>query len=42
MIAVINVAKEVFGKLTKIVIDRFHVANLTYRKGLDTTAYTRT
>ena len=31
----INAAKEVFGKRTKIVIDRFHVAKL-YRKGLDT------
>lgn len=31
----INAAKEVFGKRTKIVIDRFHVAK-QYRKGLDT------
>lgn len=31
----INAAKEVFGKRTRIVIDRFHVAKL-YRKGLDT------
>lgn len=30
----INAAKEVFGKRTRIVIDRFHVAKL-YRKGLD-------
>jgi transposase len=27
MMIVINAAKEVFGKRTKIVIDRFHVAN---------------
>ncbi|MDM8561645.1 transposase [Candidatus Parabeggiatoa sp. HSG14] len=31
----INAAKETFGKRTKIVVDRFHVAKL-YRKGLDT------
>ena len=31
----INAAKETFGKRTKIVIDRFHIAKL-YRKGLDT------
>ena len=31
----INAAKEVFGKRTRIVVDRFHVAKL-YRKGLDT------
>ncbi len=31
----INAAKEVFGKRTSIVVDRFHVAKL-YRKGLDT------
>lgn len=31
----INAAKEVFGSLPKIVIDRFHVAKL-YRKGFDT------
>ena len=31
----INAAKEVFGSLPKIVVDRFHVAKL-YRKGLDT------
>src|SRR5216683_3094553 len=31
----IYAAKEVFGKRVKIVIDRFHVAQL-YRKGLDT------
>lgn len=31
----INAAKETFGKGTKIVVDRFHVAKL-YRKGLDT------
>jgi transposase len=31
----INAAKEVFGKRTTIVVDRFHVARL-YRKGLDT------
>jgi len=31
----INAAKEVFGKRTIIVVDRFHVAKL-YRKGLDT------
>jgi transposase len=31
----INAAKEVFGKRTTIVADRFHVARL-YRKGLDT------
>ncbi len=31
----INAAKETFGKPTKIVIDRFHIAKL-YRKGLDT------
>ncbi len=31
----INAAKEVFGKRTRIVIDRFHVAK-QYRKGLDT------
>ena len=31
----INAAKETFGKHTKIVIDRFHIAKL-YRKGLDT------
>ncbi len=31
----INAAKEVFGSLPIIVIDRFHVAKL-YRKGLDT------
>jgi transposase len=31
----INAAKEVFGKRTKIVVDRFHVAKL-YRKGVDT------
>ena len=30
----INAAKEIFGKRTKIVIDRFHVAKL-YRKGVD-------
>ena len=30
----INAAKEVFGKKTKIIIDRFHVAKL-YRKGLE-------
>ena len=30
----INAAKETFGKRTKIVVDRFHVAKL-YRKGLD-------
>jgi len=30
----INAAKEVFGKRTKIVVDRFHVAKL-YRKGFD-------
>ena len=30
----INAAKEVFGKRTRIVVDRFHVAKL-YRKGLD-------
>ncbi len=31
----INAAKEVFGKRTRIVVDRFHVAK-QYRKGLDT------
>lgn len=31
----INAAKEVLGKRTRIVIDRFHLAKL-YRKGLDT------
>jgi len=31
----INAAKEVFGSLPRIVVDRFHVAKL-YRKGLDT------
>ena len=31
----INASKEVFGKRTKIVVDRFHVAKL-YRKGVDT------
>lgn len=31
----INAAKEVFGKRTRLVVDRFHVAKL-YRKGLDT------
>jgi len=31
----INAAKETFGKGTKIVVDRFHIAKL-YRKGLDT------
>ena len=31
----VNAAKEVFGKRTRIVVDRFHVAKL-YRKGLDT------
>ena len=30
----VNAAKEVFGKRTKIVVDRFHVSGL-YRKGLD-------
>ena len=30
----LNAAKEVFGKRTRIVVDRFHVAKL-YRKGFD-------